>query len=208
MRPITIGLTGKARSGKSTVAEILRDQHGFTIISFADTLREMALAIDPIIGADMGELVWLSELVGDSNGWERAKDEWPEVRRFLQRLGTDGVRNHLGQSAWVDAWRSKADAASGSVVAADIRFDNEASAVHEFWDAEVWRIERPGLVDPSGAAGHTSENGIADHLVTRKIVNNGNLSDLAAKVAALTSQIGSRRPEDASPATAGPGRQG
>ncbi len=179
----TIGLTGKARSGKSTVAEILRRDHDFTVVSFADTLRDMALAIDPFIPLNHSlNLVRLSTIV-EARGWERAKDGFPEVRRFLQRLGTDAVRNHLGQAAWVDAWWAKVDRlGAADVVAADVRFANEAESVHGF-AGEVWRIERPNLVDPSGAAGHVSEAGIPDHLITLTIVNDGSLDDLASAVA-------------------------
>lgn len=176
----TIGLTGRARSGKSTVAEILRRDHGFTVISFADTLRDMALAIDPLIPAPvLGER--LASLV-HWYGWEYCKDQYPEVRRFLQRLGTDAVRDHLGRDAWVDAWRRKIEEeeADTSVAAADVRFPNEAAAVREF--GEVWLIERPGDHDPSGAAGHVSERGIPQHLVNRTICNDGPLDELAAKV--------------------------
>lgn len=176
----TIGLTGKARSGKSTVAEILRRDHGFTIVSFADTLRDMALAIDPLIPAPVnGER--LATLV-KWYGWEKCKDQYPEVRRFLQRLGTDAVRNHLGHDAWIKAWWRKRSTIAPDVVAADVRFDNEALAIGD-WHGEVWRIERPGLVDPSGAAGHVSEAGVLDRLVSRVIVNDGSPDDLAAKVA-------------------------
>lgn len=181
----TIGLTGKARSGKSTVAEILRRDHGFTVVSFADTLRDMALAIDPLIQAPITGQVWrLSEVV-KWGGWERAKDIYPEVRRFLQRLGTEGVRDHLDQDAWVRAWSVKVGCISdaGDVVAADVRFPNEAAAVIRGFGGEVWRIERPDLVDPSRAAGHVSEAGIPDHLITLTIVNDGSLDDLASAVA-------------------------
>ena len=195
----TIGLTGKARSGKSTVADILRHARGFRVISFADTLRDMALAIDPVIPwpfpvsrsgsylkLDHGTLLHLTDVV-DQLGWEKAKDGFPEVRRFLQKLGTEGVRNHLGRDAWVEAWRRKVDETDGPVVAADVRFANEAAAVREY--GEVWLIERPGEHDPSGAAGHVSERGIPEHLVNRTIVNDGTVEDLAAKVDQLMSAV-------------------
>lgn len=100
-----IGLTGRKRSGKSTAARYLVEDHGFTELSFAEPLKRMALAVNPIIGfrstPDGVQRVYLSDVVHEI-GWECAKDEYPEVRRFLQLLGTEGVRDHIGQDTWVN----------------------------------------------------------------------------------------------------------
>lgn len=189
---ITIGLTGKARAGKSAVAEILRDRHGFAIIGFADTLKSMALAIDPVIPMPhtLGTNAHLSQIV-EWAGWERAKDVYPEVRRFLQRLGTEGVRNHLGADAWVDAWAKKVDEAytkgATGVAVPDVRFDNEAWTVRQ--RGHIWRVVRPGDHGAS-AAGHVSENGLPDGLVTLEINNSGSLDNLGVIVDRLMEEGG------------------
>lgn len=181
---ITIGLTGKARAGKSAVAEILREKHGFAVVGFADTLKSMALAIDPVIPIPEfpHRTARLSQIHGWA-GWERAKDRYPEVRRFLQKLGTEGVRDHLGKDAWVDAWAKKVDeayiAGAKGVAVPDVRFLNEARAIRQ--RGHVWKIERPGDHGAS-AAGHVSEAGIPADLVSEFVFNDGTLDDLAEMV--------------------------
>ena len=182
-----IGLTGFMRSGKSTVCDILREKHGFHIVGFADTLKEMALAINPDILSTGNGDVPLADLVGWA-GWEGAKDHeafGPAVRRFLQRLGTDGVRKHLGADAWVDAWRDKVNALEDKlgvqdldVAVPDVRFPNEARMVRDC-AGEVWRIERPGF---GPTTGHVSETGQIDVKADRVIANRYGLEGLEEMV--------------------------
>jgi hypothetical protein len=51
------------------------------------------------------------------------------VREFLQRLGTDAIRNSVHQNAWVNALMSKYD--SSNWIITDVRFHNEADAIKE-----------------------------------------------------------------------------
>ena len=44
-----IGLTGYARSGKDTVAQILVDKFGFTRVAFADPIRDFCYQVNPIV---------------------------------------------------------------------------------------------------------------------------------------------------------------
>jgi hypothetical protein len=143
-----VGVTGFAMHGKDTIGALLVSEYGFTKVAFADALRSMALAIDPYI---MGGNIRLHHAVSNL-GWDRAKLE-PEVRRFLQALGTEGVRNHLGQDAWVQAAKITIDQVSGPVVITDVRFPNEADAVHG-WGGELWRVNR------LNADGSRFDNGI------------------------------------------------
>ena len=136
-----IGLTGRKRSGKSTAARYLVENHGFTELSFAEPLKRMALAVDPRVGPE-SDPVRLSEAVGVW-GWEEAKDRFPEVRRFLQRLGTEGVRDHIGQDTWVNLAELEIirvireneqvdQVAESNIVFADVRFENEAALIREW----------------------------------------------------------------------------
>ena len=85
-----LGITGKAGAGKDTVASIIADQVPWArIYHFADPLKKMAVAINPIIeiGHNADGSVHVSRLghLVDYYGWNVAKGV-PEVRRFLQRL--------------------------------------------------------------------------------------------------------------------------
>ncbi len=171
-----IGLTGRKRSGKSTAARYLVENHGFTELSFAEPLKRMALAINPVVTHMPVSGVCTAFQLADvvlADGWERAKDEYPEVRRFLPRLGTEGVRAHIGQDTWVNLAEleiirvirenEQADQVSESnIVFADVRFENEAALIRE-WGGVVIEIYRPSQGDPEPE--HSSEAGVrADHL--------------------------------------------
>lgn len=167
-----VGVAGRKRSGKDTFAERLVSEHGFTRVAFADTMREVALALDPLVG--FSTATRLSELVG-SIGWERAKLH-PEVRRTLQRLGTDAGRNILGEGIWVDAAMRKVGAIDGPVVITDVRFPNEVDAVLKA-GGNLVKIERPGSA-PSDP--HPSETALDDYPFPIVIQNSGTVEDLKA----------------------------
>lgn len=154
-----IGLTGRKRSGKSTAARYLVENHEFTELSFAEPLKRMALAVDPRVGPE-SDPVRLSEAVGVW-GWEEAKDRFPEVRRFLQRLGTEGVRDILGEDLWVEQVHNQLwdlDLNHTSIVIADVRFENEARLIRD-WGGVVVEIQRRGD-DPEERDPHASERGV------------------------------------------------
>jgi hypothetical protein len=54
-----IGLSGYARSGKDTVAELLVLNYGFKRMAFADGIRESLIALNPILhdGHRLNEIV-------------------------------------------------------------------------------------------------------------------------------------------------------
>lgn len=174
-----LGLSGKKRSGKDTFADRLVTEHGYTRVAFADVMKEAALALDPIMWTDnlpdqFGEpgYVRLSEVVS-SLGWEAAKGR-NEVRRTLQRLGTEMGRKLFGESFWVDQAMLKVEAIDGPVVITDVRFPNEADAVVEAGGVAL-RIERPSIVSTDT---HPSETALDDYDNFALVVPN--LSTLAA----------------------------
>jgi hypothetical protein len=167
-----IGLSGYARSGKDTVAEIL-GQHGFERRAFADTLRNMLYALNPYIGP------FRTQEVVDSMGWEAAKVHYPELRVLLQRLGTEAGRDILGDNIWVDTTLSKLGV--GDFVLTDCRFQNEANAVKAA-GGQVWRVVRPGCGPVNG---HISEIAMDDYPHDAYIHNDGDLTDLVVLVNSL-----------------------
>lgn len=143
-----IGLVGAKRAGKDTFAARLVDSHGWVRFAFADTLKDVALAIDPVLIGNGLEDDWptyrLSNAVTDL-GWEEAKED-PEVRRLLQAIGV-AVRDNLGTTSWIDPVLREADSArlvaDLPVVITDVRFPNEVEAV-ERAGGKIVKIERPG----------------------------------------------------------------
>lgn len=169
--PTRIGLIGYAQSGKDTLGKILTDDYGYTRISFADGVREVALAINPFLsdGSTLADAV--SEF-----GWDIVKS-WPQVRQLLQRVGTEAVRDILGQDLWIDLALRKAGKVRRAVFT-DVRYQNEAEAILR--DGGVlWRITRPG-VGPVNR--HPSETALDLFPVERTIANNGTVEDLRRAV--------------------------
>lgn len=191
----SIGLMGYARSGKDTAGRHLVAEHGYTRIGFADGVRDSLLALDPIVEAYAGNrggypkeiflgTCRLSEIVRQ-HGWERAKDEYPEVRELLQRHGTDAVRGVIGDDTWVWlALRKIGDARQDEtpVAVTDVRFPNEAAVLRNLGFTLVW-VDRPGCEPVNGHASETSVSA-ADADITVK--NYGTTDDLNALISACT----------------------
>jgi len=123
-----IGVTGFAQHGKDTVANLLCREYGFTRIAFADALKSMAITLNPFVQVDEYGGIRLKELV-EHGGWEQAKTNM-EVRRFLQVLGTEAVRAHLGDESWVDALFKQAQNIENLVIP-DVRFPNEGDFIEK-----------------------------------------------------------------------------
>lgn len=174
-----IGITGYARAGKDTVGKILTSApYNFVRVSFADPLKQMALDIDPLVA----EGVHLQPYV-EMWGWETAK-EHPEVRRFLQRLGSEGIRKNVCKTFWLDKGITEATLLlerGFNVVMTDPRFPNEAQAIKQI-GGEIWRVFRPGTEPING---HTSETSIDTISHDRSINNDGEILDLEVKIATM-----------------------
>lgn len=171
-----VGLNGFAGAGKDTAAAGLLED-GWTRVSFADKLREFLYALNPLVAVVVPlplegeaeprftptgfplrtgrEYRPLRDIVDDL-GWDRAKNEHPDVRALLQRCGTDAGRNVLGEDVWVDAVMRSLPA--GPVVITDVRFPNEFAAIKRLGGA-VYRVERPGVGPVNG---HPSEYALED----------------------------------------------
>jgi hypothetical protein len=175
-----IGIIGKARSGKDTAARYLVTQHGFTSLAFADPLKEMALNTNPFIPTGYGVTVRLQTLIADV-GWEYAKDNYPEVRRYLQTLG-QSIREADSQF-WVDAMRRRIDSGTGRLVVTDVRYRNEAYMLRSRGFTLV-RIVRPERLT-GGAAAHPSETELDNYLPDHTVYNTAGIRDLEQRIAAV-----------------------
>lgn len=182
MKRKLIGLVGYAGAGKDCAAEGLTAV-GWERVSFADPLRQMALAIDPYIPAHASASSRLSGYV-DVMGWTKAKQH-PEVRRLLQAIGTEAVRNIIGYDTWVELARKKICASTKSVVVTDVRFANEADMISELGGVLV-RIKRPGL-GPVNA--HLSDALVNELTVDTEIDNDGTVEELQARLKRLAEWV-------------------
>lgn len=157
--PTIIGLTGYKGAGKTTVADILVDRHGFTRVSFGTALKDMIKRIDPVLGSEDGQLLHLSDIAHGDIDERQLKERFPEYRRFMQYLGTEGIRKVDGDF-WVRAlhntmWK-KFHEGHRRFVIDDCRFPNEASFILQNRDARLWLVE--------GRIGKTSDHASESHV--------------------------------------------
>jgi hypothetical protein len=126
-----IGVVGFIGSGKGTAADILVKKHGFTKLSFADTVKDATAAIfgwqRPLLEGDTDE----------SRAWREAKDEWWSERfgydfsprLALQMMGTEAGRDVFHPDIWIHSLERKMEMYP-NVVIADVRFPNEIDFIH------------------------------------------------------------------------------
>jgi len=163
--PIIIGVSGYARSGKDTVGQILVANHQFHRHAFADKLKQLAIRIDDHVADAVA-----------ANGWEDAKSD-PYVRGLLQRLGV-AARDTIADDIWVTALFGDLDFGLRHVIT-DVRFINEADTIREA-GGYVWRVNRPGV---HAVNSHVSEHQLDDYPFDIVLTNDGDINNLAAKVA-------------------------
>lgn len=120
------------------------------------------------------------------------------VREFLQKLGTDAVRDNLHPNAWVNAAManykpqfSGVDANGSPVyqlpnwIFTDCRFPNEAKAIKDR-GGFIIRIDRPGIGPVNN---HPSETALDDWDFDYKIANVSDMESLKQTVQLVMSKI-------------------
>jgi hypothetical protein len=176
---IYVGITGAMQSGKDTLARAIEAAmpHGWhaPINHFADPLKEMARAL---LGGGRQHYWGTDE---DKNQplptvWrERLGLGFATYRTALQFIGTEVFRAHAHPDFWVVAMQARIDALleqfpqwDYAFLFPDVRFDNEARFLRSRGGlvVRVWRTD--GKVGTSGIAGHASEAGISEDLVTHR----------------------------------------
>jgi hypothetical protein len=118
------------------------------------------------------------------------------VRNFLQKLGTDGLRDGLHENVWVNALMSdyviiddnllegevrkvrEEDLIYPNWIITDTRFPNEAEAIRKKHGILI-RVERPGVKPINN---HPSEVSLDKYNFDHTIINNGSVEELAEKV--------------------------
>lgn len=179
-----VGLAGYARSGKDSAADAL-ESIGFCRIAFADKLREFMYEMNPKISSGIGTYSDLRDII-DTNGWDGYKKTvWSsDIRRWMQVVGTNCVRDILGPDTWAIA---TFDAMNPSVnyVITDVRFPNEA---REIWarGGLIYRVWRPG-VEP--ANNHHSETALDNVTLDGVLENTGTLEQFHRNVLSCLKSI-------------------
>jgi len=205
-----IGLSGYAKSGKDTVAEIIREiqPDKWQIKKFSGKLKTIASIMLGIPEYLFENQDFKSEILGEE-WWKNYGDFYHQttVRDFLQLLGTDAIRNGLHSNAWVNALMAdykptnepkmvldngvkvydidSPDFKMPNWIITDCRFPNEAEAIKDRGGIII-RIDRPG-VEPVNA--HPSEIALDNWDFDYKIANVSDLPALKQTVEVLLNKI-------------------
>jgi hypothetical protein len=178
IHPITIGMIGKAGSGKDTVADYIVEKYGYSKIAFADPLKK---AVQIMFDVDDDHMF-------DRDLREKELDEWRpwSVRKLLQFVGTDLMREQVDKDIWMKNAVSRIKKMN-RVVISDARFPNEVDGVRErlagYSKVFFIRVSRPGHEDAKGGIqGHESESHVDSLNADIEIINDGTVEDLYAMV--------------------------
>ena len=206
-----IGVAGLINSGKDTVGEIINalsmTNKGpeFVVKKFAGKLKQTASILTGIPASRFEDHAFKnSEMPSewdylDQSG--RYKTLKPMTYRlFLQKLGTEAMRNGLHKDIWVNSlfadYKSKwyptnenteADEVSlekryPSWVITDMRFPNEFDAVKKRGGITIY-VHRPDTHSfQSMIKAHESETALDNHNFDYAVINNGTIEDLVKKV--------------------------
>lgn len=171
-----IGIHGRKRVGKDTVARLLVLQHHFSQVAFADPIREM---LDRL---NIPEY-YKTEKNVPIPGLGKTYTE------LCQTLGTDWGRYMVTDSLWIDIAKARAKAAFiGScegVVFSDVRYENEAEAVRSMGGKIIF-VEGPrGIV----VNDHTSETALDEKYRDYTLINDGGIAELDSALHDLMQKI-------------------
>ena len=153
-----IGICGFIGSGKGTVGDILVEEYGYTKLSYADRLKDVAAIM----------FSWDRALIeGDTvegRQWRDTPDEWWSnelgydltPRLVMQRVGTDCMRQGLDDRVWTLIVKQTLQAnPDTNYVIPDVRFFNERDLVREM-GGQVWRVKQGN--DPEWVSSAISDN--------------------------------------------------
>lgn len=170
-QPFVIGITGKARSGKDTLANHIYEILGFESnkAAFADPVKDMLRAIG----------------ITDIDGYKEKEHPTLGVtsRRMMQTLGTEWGRDTIGEETWINLTKSKGEGKKFLIIS-DVRFENEADFVRE--NGILLHVQGRGGIEGN----HKSESGIAFKLGDIKLDNSYDVEMLEQQATTLLEFLG------------------
>lgn len=177
-----LGLSGKKRSGKSTVASFLCSEFGFKEISWAYPLKE-------IIGNKLLGLTH-DQMYGEEEIKEAVDPFWGKSPRdLLQIIGTDCFRKQVHPEFWVKLGIREIEKQLKSyrnIVVSDCRFPNEMRAIEKLGGHPV-RITREGQINNDS---HPSEIALDTYSFPYEIVaKSGDIEGLELRSKQLVTTI-------------------
>lgn len=168
-------------SGKSEVAKVLIEEHGYKLVKFAGCLKAMTRTFLEQLG--YGSLIIERMVEGDLKEEPIAalpvREGAVTTRRLLQTIGTEWGRDQIYSHLWVDVTVARIEHLRNKghkVVVDDMRFLNEIEAIRSL-GGRTLKLTRPSA--SSTTTSHPSE-GALDGLDVFDywLLNKGSLEDL------------------------------
>lgn len=189
--PRLIGLGGRLRSGKDTIADHLVAHHGYLKIGMSDVILEHVLVVNPWIRVRLTDAWSLrrgwrfpvlpgfhrARGIVEGVGYVDAKTV-RDFREYMWRDGTDGGRDYHHDNIWVDKMdqRLRGLLEQGHrVVITGVRYPNELAMTRQngAWSLWVARSSADGA-----AKAHKTEASLEADDFDIVISNDGTLADL------------------------------
>lgn len=178
-----IGITGKARSGKDTIKDIILDNFAAWGYSFAEPMYSMTR----VLGVNSRDFSDAFKEKPISKFAARGIDVSP--RKLLQTLGTEWGRQLISPDIWISFAAEQFEDHGSGMVISDVRFENEADFVRNNGGTLI-HVRRSSLPDTRS---HVSESGVEFKDGDIVISNDGTLADLEAAVIEAVYVINSRK---------------
>ena len=177
---IIIGISGKMKSGKDTLASILfnslKSEKSVTIISFANVLKEITSYI-----LSKFDKKFDKKLLYSQEGKESFfKPLYVTLREFLQKFGC--FMRDLNQDCWINYVKSEMNKYD-VVIIPDVRFQNEAEFVQK--NGILVRLESKRCLKSD----HISETELDEWEFNHVYHNDGTIEDLKMFASFLVSDI-------------------
>ena len=197
-----IGFTGKAKSGKDTCCELIKNEFpnaNIIQLAFADPIKQACQVLFNLTDNQLH----------NQNSKELIDPRWSKTpRQLFQWLGTDVLRKQFDKYIFIKNMKNRIDTIIQNnknkntlILVSDIRFDNEATLIKSYFHLHSNRIIKISRneaeeVDKTSLIwrfwnylfkkkNHESENGIHEYLVDFKIKNDSTIEELKSKLFVL-----------------------
>lgn len=173
-----IGITGNARSGKDTIADMIITENINLFLkihkdSFAKPIKDMACAF---FNKDCESLETYKGNCEDLYG--------VNIRKLYQKLGA--TARELNEDIFVNLLDARLalfkNDPNALIIISDVRFENEAKYIKSFDDSLIIKVERPSLDKSNSIYKDLSEQEIERIKPDFTIINDGSIEDLRTQV--------------------------
>jgi len=176
-----IGITGHARHGKDSTADIIVKHFAYKKHALADVMKEACRVIfgwtDEHLYGDLKEVIDPRYGISPRHALQTLGTEWGQYE--LSKY--DSFAEVTGRKLWVNSLLNRVH---GDTVISDVRFPHEAEAIRER-GGFIIRVNRDYPVDLT----HESESAVDDIEPDFFVDNFGTLSDLEILVVSMLKDV-------------------